>query len=253
MKKRIIIETAVFITLVLGIVIYAYAGRITHTDYTGDLIDKIESNQNAIGDSADVNGEIANNKENLPDNGVTYYVAEMWESLITDISGILEEEYVKSPYIIRCTVLESMEPSYNDMRVHVRVNKVYEGDDINVGEDIYITRGHPMIGFNSQGKNVFLELGFHNFMQKGEEYLVFLEEKINLNEDKYGNVFAMEGFSFPPFFLCEEDRDCVFVPITGDTSYVEYAAVINNEFFCENEKALEIIRGMKHRMLEKYN
>lgn len=175
-----------------------------------------------------------------------YYVAAFPEDLIAEKLETFEDLYQKSPYIIRVTITEDMKLGYGNAAVKARVTKVYAGD-VKVGQDISITRDGYWNCFRIND-NLYMELGFHNMLKAGEEYLFFLE-----SYDKSTNVCKLEGYSFPSYFLCE-DRESVISDAKGEYgTYVKYGTVKESEFFAESEEALRLIQKLKKDMLSLYD
>ena len=93
--------------------------------------------------------------------------------------------------------------------------------------------------------------GFVNIMDTGVEYLVFLTGEV---EDLSGDTQVYQLYDdalIAPVF-CYESRSNEIVPTNGETTYVLYAEVKNNEFFGEDETAVEAFEQLKETMLEKY-
>ena len=88
-------------------------------------------------------------------------------------------------------------------------------------------------------------------MEVGTEYLVFAEA---VNEDIETGVLSVklyDDFYITPVF-CYEEHQNVIIPISGDTTYVSYKDVMDNEFFVTSEETLQIIETLKSQMLSLY-
>lgn len=88
-------------------------------------------------------------------------------------------------------------------------------------------------------------------MEAGTEYLVFAEA---VNEDMETGVPLVklyDDFHIAPVFRYEEHQN-VIMPVSGDTTYVAYTDVMNNEFFVTSEEALQTVENLKSQMLNLY-
>ena len=231
-NKKKIMEISLFAVIILGVAIYAFLGNKSHTDMYGEIISNNNSEDNSQSEALKYE----------------YFVAQFPEGMIDHMIEFLSGELPESPYIIRCTVLEGQEPAFGGVRVKVKVNKVYQGDDIKENDEIYVVNDAWQL-YPENGK-MYIEFKFHNIMKPGEEYLIFLCEHLDITEEKYGDTYSMEGYIMTPMFLCE-DRINVVVDTTS--AYVSYEEVKNNDVYFSNQEDLDKYLDFKKAMLEKYN
>ena len=128
------------------------------------------------------------------------------------------------------------------------VSEVYRGEEIDAGEELYLYSAHWRL--NTTENPAVLGRGFVNIMDTGVEYLVFLMGEV---EDLYGDapVYQLYDDALIAPVFCYESRNNEIVPTGGETTYVSYAKVKNNEFFGEDETAVEAFEQLKATMLEK--
>lgn len=93
-------------------------------------------------------------------------------------------------------------------------------------------------------------MGFVNFMEEGEEYLLFLEEKVD-TLDPSDNVYLVVDTIVSPVFAYR-DRNNIIVERDEEISYVPFSEVSQNEFFVNSNEVLDILTGLKHDLIEKF-
>ena len=89
-----------------------------------------------------------------------------------------------------------------------------------------------------------------------QEYLIFLEKKIN--HLSFYNTNAKDTYQVMPTLITPifgyEDRENVIIDIPqGTSTYVQYSLVRENEFFVTSKQALTTLIEMKHRFLNTYS
>lgn len=215
------LEICVLALLLFGSLIYGILGRFSHTNMYAEGLDEVLVAE-------------------LPDD--SGFGLEVIESLKDNL------EY--SPYIIKCVVLEQPELIYQTMRVRIKVLKVFKGEDIKENDELWITRGSWFLGMEDDGK-AFFNLGFHNIMQKGQEYLVFMEERLELSEEKYGVIYRLEDYVIAPVFQYGDSQN-ICLPVGEENTYVPYSEVCDNEFFCVSEEDLKQLIQLKNELMEMY-
>ena len=73
------------------------------------------------------------------------------------------------------------------------------------------------------------------------------------NAEDGTNVFRLQSGQFiVPVFSYSECENKVY-PISGDSTYVPYAEVSNNEFFAVDNEGLNAFLALKAEMINKYN
>ena len=179
----------------------------------------------------------------------TVQVAELPGEMAAGTCEELENQLPEVPVILRVTAIDEIEHFFGGSRQKVSVNEVYRGEKMNVGEELYLYSAHWRL--NATEDPAVLGRGFVNIMDTGVEYLVFLTGQV---EDLYGNTPVCQLYDdalIAPVFCCESRKNEI-IPTNGETTYVSYEKVKNNEFFGEDEMAVEAFEQLKEKMLAKY-
>lgn len=175
-----------------------------------------------------------------------FYVAEIPTSLAVDDCQILKERLPESPFIIKVTPKAQPENFFSGRRQKVTVEKVYSGNRLNVGDDIYITSNHWKI---YPGEKT-LDTGFVNPMKQGSLYLVFLSESVISPDDPSIPAFRLQsGNHIDALFYCDSCDNLTY-PVSGDTTYLPYTKVKNNEFFAVDQKGVDAFLTLKKDMFK---
>lgn len=176
-------------------------------------------------------------------------VAELTERIAENDCAVMSQSLPNSAIILRVEVTGEIEHLFQADRQKAVIREVYAGNGLEKGEEIYIFSRHWQLCI--EGYLNTIERGFVNIMEVGTEYLVFAEA---VSEDiKTGalSVKVYDDFCMAPVF-CYEEHQNVIMPISGDTTYVSYTDVMDNEFFVTSEEALQNIEMLKSRMLSLY-
>lgn len=176
-------------------------------------------------------------------------VAEITEDLAKIACTAMSKSLPSAPIILRVEVTGEIDHLFTVDRQRAVIRQVYAGDGLETGEEIYVFSRHWQLALG--GYHDSIERGFVNVMEVGTEYLVFAEA---VNEEvgtAIPSVKMYDDFFITPVF-CYEERQNVIAPVTGDTTYVPYKDVKDNEFFATSEEALQIIETLKSQMLSFY-
>lgn len=158
----------------------------------------------------------------------------------------LKQSLPKSDIILRVYVTGDIEQLFGVSRQKVRIEQIYTGSELNVGQEIYLFSNNWNVVLD--GKPNSLERGFVNIMKVGKEYLVFVSHKIDsLNESI--PVYEISNITYITPVFCYENQSNLVVEPEGETTYVPYMQVKDNEFFAESEVALEAWNNLKSDML----
>jgi len=174
-----------------------------------------------------------------------FYVAEIPTSLAANDCLSLKASLPESPVILKVIPVDSPENFFAGRQQKVTITHVYAGDGLKVGDEIYITTYRGQVDMQEHA----IMTGFVNDMKKSEEYLVFLTEPIGISNDKITPVFYLQMGSYinPVFSLAAHDN--VIYPVSGDTTYVPYSEVSENEFFATEQEGLDAFLELKEEML----
>ena len=89
------------------------------------------------------------------------------------------------------------------------------------------------------------------YAKEGEEYLVFISRQLERTNEVLPVYELYDDSQIAPVF-CYESQPNVIVTPEGETSYVSYQKVRNNEFFAETEEVLSTWNKLKSEMLAAY-
>lgn len=179
-------------------------------------------------------------------NPLENFSVALWDVNIgpPDFIDLLRDELPESNFIIRVKSLGQIEYLFKAKKQLVEVLEVYKGDEIEVGDVIWVAGG-PLF-FDGMTAN----MGFVNVMEPNQEYLIFLEEKLE-TMNKKEVVYGVPGFIISPIFSYN-DYDHEILSVSEGNRYVPYKEVKNNEFFVSSEEALQALMNLKHDLLQLY-
>lgn len=191
------------------------------------------------------------NADKSPETLMQFRVAEIPEELALNTVERMKTELDDSAYIVRVKAQGIYEALFYVNRQAVQVQEVYHGVELLPGDEIWIASERWSFSFDDQDGRT-ANTGFINALNEGEEYLVFLSEKIEPLQKEERAVYRMnEAFLMVPVFSYTE-HDNKIVPVFGETTYVDYADVADNEFFTTTEAGMNAILEFKQDLLERY-
>ena len=176
-------------------------------------------------------------------------VAELAESIAEDQCAIMQQKLPAADVILRVEVTGEIEHLFQVDRQKAVILEVYAGNELEKSEEIYIFSQHWQLALDGNPDSI--ERGFVNMMEVGTEYLVFGEEVCEDLETGMLSVKLYDDFYIAPIFSYDEHRN-VIMPVWGNTTYVSYQDVMNNEFFAATEEALRMVEQLKKQMLSLY-
>lgn len=157
-------------------------------------------------------------------------------------------------YILRVKPVADMELSYNTSSQMVVVFEVYKGEGINIGDRLDIVFGWSVnLDEDRSGSSTYntVNMGFINELSQDEEYLVFLNAKID-SPDSSDMVFTTPNFTINTIFCYSDIENSIPELESSLESYVSYKKVENNEFFVQSEYGLSLLNDLKWKLLELY-
>lgn len=172
--------------------------------------------------------------------------------LLSENTALNIKEYAEnslengSSYILKVTPTDKVKFSFLCYTEPVKILEIYKGDDLQIGEEIEILRNSSTIFWDLNDTDC-VNMGFVNLMNENEEYLVFLDKKI---EDK--PVYKTTSCLVDPIFSYTHHDNSV-VNGKNNSSSIEYINVKNNEFFTADKESLEILESVKSVLIEKYS
>lgn len=217
-KMRISVCLTILVTLALSV--WGWSYKDSYTDVTSD-----------------------------PDYLDSMVVAEIPEAFALEDCSTLLDTLPQVEFILRVTPTESYEQLFGIGQQKVVVQEVYSGKDVQSGQEIFITSRHWTLFLYDGERSV--ERGFVNVLKPGSDYLVFCSEIIEVkNQDTM--VFRLFDDSYIAPVFCYENMENKVIEPSGETTYVPYTSVKNNEFFACTEAALAAWSDLKTEMLKLY-
>lgn len=177
-------------------------------------------------------------------------VAEIPESFAVAECERLLADLPNSQYIFRVKVVEGFELYCGQGRQLMRVEDVFEGDGVTPGDCIYVTSDRWVIFWDNE-VGTSMEHGFVNTMEVGGSYLIFCAESVDALDKKIPVYRTSKSFTITPIFSYK-DSENVIVPPGGESTYIPYFQVKNNEFFACTDVALTAWENLKSTLIEKY-
>jgi hypothetical protein len=130
----------------------------------------------------------------------------------------------------------------------VKVLKVYKGEDIYEGNEIFIVQGMDQYDFNEMCHHT----GFVNHCKSGQEYLVFIENRIDGVQKRIDPLYQVASFLITPIFSYTPVNHVIVDGVTIDDYYVSYKDIKNNHFFAGDQQALDNWLNLNELMTSKY-
>lgn len=187
-----------------------------------------------------------------------FVVAEMPEGVGLAKVDDMKEYLPSAPHILRVEVLGDLEMSAGEGQQRVKVQQVYAGEGLEVGQEFYLYHSAWWASFHSGNS---LGRGQVNLLKVGKEYLVFLDRQVDTLNSPLPVYDCMEGtwrskeewVDFMAPIFCYEDIENIAAPITGEWGTgVAYAQVRDNEFFGATDTLIEAWEQMKEELLQMY-
>ncbi|MDR0671224.1 MAG: hypothetical protein LBF64_02830 [Oscillospiraceae bacterium] len=164
------------------------------------------------------------------------------------------QSYDDMPVVVKATATGRMWQHYNVTLMECTVQDVYKGDASLVGKTVrYIFISY----FDAEVKA--LSFGTVNFMQQGDDYLVFMQEwerPVGWKEDgnlyyyidpTYGAAYRIPYFNFADVENVIPNSN-EYDSILGPT----YGQMMENEVFVRDKQSLEMFLALKKRVFEVY-
>lgn len=176
-------------------------------------------------------------------------VAEIPETFAIEDCNALLDSLPQAEYIFRVTPSGSYEQLFGIGQQKVVVQEVYSGGDVQQGQEIYITSRRWNLFLYDGEKSI--ERGYVNIMRSGADYLVFCTEIVEV-ENQDITVFRLYDESYIAPVFCYENIENKVIEPSGETTYVPYTSVADNEFFACTEATVNAWSELKDKMIELY-
>lgn len=152
-----------------------------------------------------------------------------------------------SAYILKVRSVGNLELDFLCATEPVEVVDVYKGDNISKGEKISVFRSSSRLFYQLNGFNS-INMDFVNAMKTGDEYLIFLEKKID-DISVYRTVTGI----IAPIFSIKDRKNIISKSLhTDGCMSVPYDDVKDNEFFVADEGALNALISFKKIMISEF-
>ncbi len=203
----------------------------------------------------DISGDISGDDDNVPVRTLKYEetleVAVLKDMTVASCCLILARELPKVPLIMKVKCIDDNEYVLEAGHQRVRVEKVFCGNGIVSGEEIYVCSEHWGI---STPPPISTNRSFVNVMEPGEEYLVFCTgEKVEIEgEDSLGYELYHSVALAPVFLYGEREHTSVELAEDAMDTYVLYSEVQGNEMFAETEEGYRLWLKLKELLFEMY-
>jgi hypothetical protein len=177
------------------------------------------------------------------------FVAQVDEEMLRAWAESAEAYLKTAPIIAKVLVTGDIEHEGFTSKQRVIIKEVYKGE-ISTGNEVYITSSRW--GVVPYKETYALSRGFINILNRGEEYLVFLDSIIDIpGQDNYIISCYDEGTIITPIFAYS-DKTHYVGKMDGMSTYTQYAKLRENEFFCTTEEGFKIIEDVKRSLLEDF-
>ena len=174
-------------------------------------------------------------------------VAEIPESIAIEDCNSMLEALPQVKFILSVTPTAPYEQLFGIGQQKVVVQEVYSGKDVEIGQEIYIMSQRWNLCLYD-GENS-IERGFVNVLKPDMDYLVFCSETVDSSQLN-GKVFRLyENSHIAPVFCFKDIENQIIVP-SGESTYVPYIYVKNNEFFASTENAASAWKNLKTEMFK---
>ncbi len=217
MKYRIL--TVLTVILILG---FGILGRIKLATYTNITIDPTFINK--------------------------FSVAEIPTSIAIKDCQALKEILPKAPIILKVTPIDTPKFFFKGWQQKVRVERVFLGEGLESGKEIYIFAD----SWKAYVVEKQMDLSFVNFMESGREYLIFASKSVGYTKNGTEVLQLQKNQFIAPIFSYGEHYNVIY-PVSGDSTYVPYDAVSNNEFFAVDTDGLDAFIDLKEFLTQTYN
>lgn len=176
-----------------------------------------------------------------------FYVAVLNDELTSNIVQRMEDELPNASIILKAKAEGEIKHMFKLNKQLVSVEEVYKGDGINKGDKIFIMAPNWRFYFDDMSIN----MGFVNLLEKDNEYLIFLKEKLETLDISDNNTYCLVDTIIAPIFNFN-DKENTIVSIKDDNYYVPYSYISKNEFFVSTQGSIDKIEKLKHNLLYEY-
>ena len=175
-------------------------------------------------------------------------VAELSENNVNLACERISDELDNIPIVVCVTPVEEVEILFGSSQQLVRIKKVFKGESITVGEEVFLTGMCNGLIFWDDYTSI--ELRFINTLKIGKDYLVFITSEIEQDFESK-SVYNVFSDMLAAVFCYDEINNDIVEPYL-DGTYVPYRDVANNEFFATSLNGINAILKVKNEQLSNY-
>ena len=176
-----------------------------------------------------------------------FQVAELPTAFAVDDCQSLKESLLYAPIVLKVTPVDSPEYFFGGRQQKFCIKEIFSGEDLQIGDEIYITANLWKV----YPAEKTMDMGFVNIPQKGTDYLVFLSGSIGYSQHQTEVFLLQSGKYINPIFSYESYENTIY-PITGETTYVPYSEVCENEFYATESDGIDAFLTLKHELISIY-
>ena len=178
-------------------------------------------------------------------------VAVMPEDLAVNACQRMADSLPDCSIILRVTAISDVEHLFWSGRQKVRIEHIYRGNELEVGEEIYIGGKMWYLRLWDKSKQS-VGCGYVNYLKQGTEYLIFSTGRIE-GMDGIDPVYILYDESIlTPVFSYDAIENVPIAEQNSSSKSVIYGQVKSNEFFGETDLAIESWETLKADMLDKF-
>ena len=183
------------------------------------------------------------------ENPLEYFQVAPYSPQLTDMiwDGSLQDSVKEeASYIVKVKAVEKLHLQFKDSTQKVVVEEVFWGSGLEKGDIIEVQKQGGRAYFDDNSWS--MDMNFTNQMTVGEEYLVYLKNKVETfyPEDQ---IYQTVDFLISPIFAYREVEN---VLPEQPARYVPYTELKDNEFFAMDEDVLAALEKFKDDLMEGY-
>ncbi|MBM6897223.1 hypothetical protein H9X86_07545 [Pseudoflavonifractor capillosus] len=163
------------------------------------------------------------------------------------------ERFPQTPIIARVTPISDLIPLFYVNQQKFRVQQVFSGEELSVGEEIWITDPSWCVLVDDVYRH--FEGGYVAPPKQGQEYLVFLSRKLEVVDGWSDTpVYQLSGQGMISPLFCYQDLDTHVdtVPSGLLDSSVPFSEMSQCEFMTATQTGMDILMEAKHALLAQY-
>lgn len=165
----------------------------------------------------------------------------------------IREEFPGTPIVARVTPTSDLIPLFYINQQKFRVQQVFSGEELSVGEEILITDPSWCILVDDVYHH--LEGGYVTPAQQGQDYLVFLSRQLEVVDGWADTpVFQLSGNGMISSIFCYNDLNSHVNTVPGGllNSSVPFSEIHQCEFMTATQEGMDILMDAKHALLAQY-